>query len=891
MVIKKIFRVLQQKNTIKFGVVVSSCIVSGLLLFFGTTAPASAASAVPEFSVITSSGTFQAYSSYTAIGGGKYTVSDSTLDAMVTDLGNNFWQLSVTPKTTLTSVRFPWMSNRDPLGSDISDDVYYYPYQLGIGQKASYQNNGENDYFGGPLYPGALSAPVVVIADNTNAKIVAATNWPPKAVSPYYGSEKMFLMYDRDPVPAGQTTTYKALIATVTGGNPAAGLVPWQMAMDKYRAWLDSAVGSVSYPSWMWSGEGIFNVQAQWQTAFNPNFSETALNNSFLPVKDLYPWVVIWGQMSPSFGDCCGVNPANQKYYSTLPSMDNRFNPGLPNWVKSTVANGHHVAFYSAPYYGPYGDGTSRLLDTPSGQSWFNNYNSANAGYGANSYYFDTFARSYWGDPGTILNQFANGTISKDSLVEGSVDVYPVPSLVSGALTTDTFCGAPYRNPQNANNSSNNGRTSFPRFVRYLLGDRLMYGFYSNADWQFWGAGTWASEGQAACGYANSFKTGWCDTNGPCDHGSERLAFLLGTKLDFVNGNNNSVVDALISEHKRVNWWSRKPRYLDSKGLDLTGIPANSKVEASRFIDANGATLIAVTNPKAETGVSVKFNDQTLNVTSDYLHLFDLGSSSSPVTPPPAPTPPPPVTTPPPPVPTPLPPAPNPSPTPPPTPAPQVTLPENVKEGDVLKFKDTDAVYVVKPEGLYPFENMDSLKQYQTVSKEQIQEFAGKSDTYTTKETPARIILNQPTVTTPPPPSSQNQTKSFALGTLVLDGKTIYYMGKESKVPFTNMSAFTGLGYSLKNVVKGDTSAYPFAQNFMLSSATQEHPWDSWVAYKKTVYYTTPEGFIPVPSKSVLESNGGSYKVVVPMSKTEQDLLKQGKILPIMEANDGRVER
>jgi hypothetical protein len=269
-------------------------------------------------------------------------------------------------------------------------------------------------------------------------------------------------------------------------------------------------------------------------------------------------------------------------------------------------------------------------LDSPAGLDWFTNFNKSNQGNGANSYYFDTLARHYWGEPGAILNLFQNGTLSKDAMSEGLSDIYPVPGLVSGSLRNDGYCGAPYRTPLNTNYSPTAptqsdydfGRVSFPRFGRYLLGDRLAYGFYSNGDWIFWGSGTW-NDGSTKCNYANAAKTGWCDQNGPCDHGSERLAFLLGTKLDVLDPTSNSILDQLVSEHKRVNWWARRPVYVDDKGLDLTSIPSHSKVEVSRFIDVNGDTLLAVTNPKGEVGVSFRFNGKKINVTTDYLHVFE----------------------------------------------------------------------------------------------------------------------------------------------------------------------------------------------------------------------------------------------------------------------------
>lgn len=592
-----------------------------------------AAGSVPEFAIIAADGSYRVYSTYTEIARGVYSVSDSMLDATVRRSGNDIWRLELSAHVDINTVRFPWMSARQPLGDDISDDVYYYPIFLGIGQKAALQNEDGN-FFGGTTYPGALSAPLVVVADGHSARIVAATNWPPKAVRPFYGAERMFLVYDRQPVMRGHSETFGALISEVRGGTPSAGVVPWQLAVDKYRAWLDSVSAPIAYPSWMWEGEGILNVQSEWQTGFTP-FSDSILNDRWLPVQKRLPWVVIWGQMSGPSGDCCGIDAATHKYYPTLPQMDRRLVPSLVNWVKNeVVAKGFHAAYYSAPYMGEYGDGADRLLDSREGLAWFDRYNRANAAYGANSFYFDTLARHYWGEPDALLRLFRRGQLSREALAEGLVDYLPVPGLVSGALTNGGFCGAPYRTPLNIDRSPSapahsdyaEGRVSFPRLGRYLMGDRLAYGFYSNADWIFWGNGTWNADG---CNYSNAERTGWCDLNGPCEHGSERLAFLLGTKLDVLDTGPNPVLEQLFQERERVHWWERRPKFIDTKGLDLTRIPFGSKVEAGRFIDANGRTLVAVSNPLAERGVSIGVDGRTIEAPPDYLHVFDLGESGT----------------------------------------------------------------------------------------------------------------------------------------------------------------------------------------------------------------------------------------------------------------------
>src|SRR5262245_22538382 len=166
---------------------------------------------VPNFGVVTSTGTWYAYSSAS--------VNDTVVSATVTDEGGGRWRLNITPKQALKTVYFPWQPQRMPLDGDISNDIYYYPYLLGRTEKAA-NHNADWTWWGLP-YPGSSSAPLVVMADPNSAKIVAATNWPPKPVTPLYAAQRMTLRYDTA-VPAGSAANFGALIATVTG-NAATG--------------------------------------------------------------------------------------------------------------------------------------------------------------------------------------------------------------------------------------------------------------------------------------------------------------------------------------------------------------------------------------------------------------------------------------------------------------------------------------------------------------------------------------------------------------------------------------------------------------------------------------------------------------------------------------------
>ena len=145
---------------------------------------------------------------------------------------------------------------------------------------------------------------------------------------------------------------------------------------------------------------------------------------------------------------------------------------------------------------------------------------------------------------------------------------------------------------------------------------------------------------------------------------------------------------------------------------------------------------------------------------------------------------------------------------------------------------------------------------------------------FTTKSALGTVIPAQPT------------------GTLAQDGGTIYFlMAKDKiKVPFTSMAAFTGLGYNLKNVKKLNLSSYALAGSYVLSSATQEHPWGSWLKWKDgTLYYSGVDGLIGVPSMEVFTANGGKPEMIVPLNAADDAVWAKNPKLPVLQVGDSRV--
>src|SRR5580704_2874254 len=559
----------------------------------------SAQSNPPELSVTTSSdGVAHVYSMFTQLNSTQYTVSDPVISATVTDLGSGKWKIEVTANRNLSSVYWPWQTNRTPLSATPANDIYYYPYMLGITEQAP-NHNLDWTWWGLP-YPGSAFAPLTVMANDSSARIVAATNWPPKRVIPYYAAQRQVLYYDT-PISAGNTESFSALIATVSG-DARHGNVPWQLAIDLYRTWLDANMSAVSYPSWMINAQGFLNIQLQ---NFSSSITATDLNSLWQPLKSYYPLVLFWGQMSPHAGGCC-----TPSY-----TFDSSHLPDIPNFTHGVVSSGYFAGYYSSPIY----TGSSGYLDTTAGVSWLSNWIASNQSYGANSFYIDTLGRRFYGNPTNVMNLFADGTIPKNSIIEGAVDIYPVVGLVSGALLGDkNGCGAPQRTPQNS------VKSSYPQFGRYILKDRILLSGEANTDYRFWGAGDWSRPGDSLATYCGL--PAWCNSNGPCAHGTERLAFILGNKLDVEHPKDNPVLDAINTARVNSNWMQRQPVFLNTQGLDLSHIPSTSGVRITLFQDSGGKHLIAISNPRLESGLTFGFNNQTYMVPSDGvgISMFDL---------------------------------------------------------------------------------------------------------------------------------------------------------------------------------------------------------------------------------------------------------------------------
>lgn len=154
-------------------------------------------------------------------------------------------------------------------------------------------------------------------------------------------------------------------------------------------------------------------------------------------------------------------------------------------------------------------------------------------------------------------------------------------------------------------------------------------------------------------------------------------------------------------------------------------------------------------------------------------------------------------------------------------------------------------------------------------------------------------ILSCPSspATSTPAVSLPLNTSPYPSGSLVNDSGTIYFINGTTKIPFTNWQAFVGLGYSLQNVTNDDLSAYTPSSSYMITTASADHPWGSWLLYNGTVYYSHENGLIGVPSAEIFLQNGGDWKYVVKANKYDIEKLGANPNLPVLNFDDSRVNK
>ncbi len=573
-------------------------------------------------------------------GNNSWRMVDAEISAQITYEGSYQWRLNMTTRSkNAEEVWFPYDIEPKPLNDNSNDDIVYYPHRTGFAYKNCIANTGEwlpdvSQTF--KPYPGSCFSPLVVLADHHKARMVAASNWPPKPVTPLWAFQKLTLKYVQE-IPPGQTEIFHALIYETTG-NAALGQYPWQLAVDPYKDWLKKQMQAeglypVPYPVWLKQVNGFLHVNLHKAKEFDAG-TLTFLQEKWKNWRKDFPWIQFWGQMSDNTdtskncnegGECCELNRIVHLRY---------VDAGLLDFVKQVTQDGDRAGYYQRPLRWPENKPYFRLDDLTTNIDYPFNDGKGTAlefirewimrnkeSFGANAFYLDGVGAVFLGDPMFVVNLFKPNTphftFPEGSVIEWPVDIYPAAYLMGGSLWGGKIGrGGPGLTPENVCTG-----VAFARFGRYVLGDRIFFSGVSNGDYYFWGpeTGTFNFWG---CGLDinRACSKDWVDDYAyVCEpYWTERQTFLLGAKFDIespeINPNKpdemNPIVRAALEQWAAVDWWNREPEYLDTKGI--TDVP--NHIDVRRFIDKNGVKLFAIDNPDESDMISFSFDGNPVTV-------------------------------------------------------------------------------------------------------------------------------------------------------------------------------------------------------------------------------------------------------------------------------------
>lgn len=113
----------------------------------------------------------------------------------------------------------------------------------------------------------------------------------------------------------------------------------------------------------------------------------------------------------------------------------------------------------------------------------------------------------------------------------------------------------------------------------------------------------------------------------------------------------------------------------------------------------------------------------------------------------------------------------------------------------------------------------------------------------------------------------QGANATYADGTLVNDGGTIFIISGGQKRGFTSGSVFTGLGYSFANVVNDSLAGYTQGAN--VDSATMAHPAGTLVNASGTIWHMMGSERHGIPTMAVFQSHGFSLSKAVPANAAD----------------------
>jgi len=396
----------------------------------------------PAFAIELANSTFIEYTvpSY-SIGNVKY-FKDTNINATITEVSQNNWKLTINNSgvQSINEVWFPWQPNEEIIGASGNDDIIYYPRWSGTAFKAdSLSTSWEPSIIEGD-YPGEHFAPIIIMADNTQGKIIAATNWPPKRTWLRYAKHKMGIFY-KETITPDDEKSYNALIKIVQG-DASSGQHPWQIATDVYGSWLQTNLINSDltpeYSDWMkqthgWQQITLSNIE---------NFDITNIQTDWNKWKNQLNWLQLWGQQS-DFG---------QNSERLEKSIHPRYNPDLNDFIKTITG---HTSYYQRSIRFP-GSPYEWLDDSSSGYlvsqgnvqacnlgdpgcetnlDFLKNWISTNVANGsADSAYISAGGAVYLGDPLFVANLFKDGNLPVNTVIEWPVDIYPTAYLMAGSI-------------------------------------------------------------------------------------------------------------------------------------------------------------------------------------------------------------------------------------------------------------------------------------------------------------------------------------------------------------------------------------------------------------------------------------------------------------------------
>jgi len=148
-----------------------------------------------------------------------------------------------------------------------------------------------------------------------------------------------------------------------------------------------------------------------------------------------------------------------------------------------------------------------------------------------------------------------------------------------------------------------------------------------------------------------------------------------------------------------------------------------------------------------------------------------------------------------------------------------VVLPPNTQDGDVIKFPTSSTIYLVKPDGLYPFDTSASYQSYVSSSGEVLQ---NRSETnpaiYTIKSTPASTILGQSGSGGSGGTTGSSGRPSYNHLIKYPDGATVYVIENGVKRPISSFDVYLKDFASQPIAVVATSVTYPTGATYHYGS-------------------------------------------------------------------------